>query len=51
MSEVQLEKELQKEVEAKQKQELKFRQAALDKERAQLILMAMRAELQTKFAK
>jgi hypothetical protein len=51
MSEVQLEREMKKELEARQRQEQKLRQDKLDKERAQLILMTMRAELTAKFSR
>jgi hypothetical protein len=44
------EKEFLKELEAKQKVEQKLRQDKLDKERAELILMAMRAELTARFS-
>lgn len=46
-----IEKELLKELEAKQKAEYKLRQQQLDKERAQLMLMAMRAGLNSRFSK
>lgn len=36
---------------AKQKAEQKIRQETLDKERAQLMLMAMRAELESRFSR
>lgn len=45
-----VEKKLQKELEDKEKEQLKLLQAKLDKERAALLLMAMRAEIASKFS-
>lgn len=45
-----VERKLQKELEDKEKQNQKLRQDKLDKERAALLLMAMRAELASKFS-
>lgn len=44
------EKQLLKEQEIKEKEQQRLRQAKLDKERAELLLMAMRAELASKFS-
>lgn len=44
------EKKLQKEQVDKEKEKLKLRQDKLDKERAALLLMAMRAEIASKFS-
>jgi hypothetical protein len=46
-----VEKEFLKELEAKLKAEQKLRQEAADKERATLILLMMKAELNSKFSK
>lgn len=45
------EKEFQKELEVKLKADQKLRQEALDKERAALMLLAMRAELLSRFSR